>query len=323
MMRALVVAGIIAAGVVGAISFAPADSASAGGNNTMTVDLDAGTAGIQSTRSVASGANVTIAIVASGIATPYAGYAWELEWDDNNLNFVSNTENQAGHGGTLCAPATATTDGLMGVPAGKEWAGQGAGCVRPTGTTSFAGDLVTIDVQCQTDGDTPVDLVTETADPAFFASFQAEGGVILPTSFVNATLTCGAGGPTDTPTTAPTATNTPQVVNTPTQGPCVGAGCNLPPPFTRTNTPVATDTPGGAATPVPGQPTTAPPTGANPTATRTGGGAGVIGGPDTGDGPGGGGGGSTLLLALLASGAGLTLVATGGWKLRGRAARNR
>jgi hypothetical protein len=332
MMRALVVAGIIAVGVMGAISFGPASPAVAGTNNTMAIDLDTGTAGIQDTFTAASGSTFDIYIVATGITTPYAGYAWEIEWDAPALQFNSATENSGGHGGVLCAPAgvideTAGPPGPGVPPAGKEWVGQGAGCLRISGTTSFSleanppGNLTTLSITCTQDGTTSVRFVLQAEDPPFFGAYKAEGGANLPTTYVDALLSCGAA--VDTPT--PTATNTVPPTLTPipnaTNTPCTGSSCNLPPAFTRTNTPIATATPGGPTTPVPGG--TAPPPpggGANPTATRTGGAGGQIGGPDTGSGP-SGDGGSALMLSLLASGAGLTLVAAAGWKLR--ASRNR
>jgi hypothetical protein len=323
MMKALVVAGIIAAGVMGAISFGSADPASAGTpTNRMTVDLDTTTAGIQASRTIASNATVEIAIVSSNISDAYNGYQWELQWDNATLNFVSASENTAGHGGTLCA-GVGVIDDTGGAPSGKEWAGQGAGCLLASGTTSFAGNLTTIMVQCAADGTSEVHLVTESEDIAgFHASYIGGGGTLIPTLYTDALLSCGAA--VDTPT--PTATNTVAATNTPLPGatntPCVSSICTNP-PFTRTKTPTATTTPGTPTPAVPGATTPAGGGGAAPTSTRVGGGpGGVIGGPDTGTGP-GGGDSSTLLTALLASGAGLALVAAGGWTLRSRSARSR
>jgi hypothetical protein len=320
------IVGVMAAGVIAAISFSPGNSAFAGANDTMTVDLDTGTAGIQSTRTVGSGATIDIAIVSSSITTDYNGYQWELEWDDARLNFSSASENTAGHGGSLCAPATTTTDSGAGVPSGKEWAGQGAGCLRPSGTTNFAGDLVTITVQCQADGTTPVHLVGPNEDTGgFHASFIGNGGTLITTAYVDALLSCGSASSTDTPTATntvpPTGTPIPNATNTP----CVSSICTNP-PFTRTNTPTSTITPGGP-TLTPSTGTTPPPGGGSPAATATrrpgGGAGGSIGGPDTGQGPGSGGGDSGLMVALLVSGAGLALAGAGGWKLRRRSARSR
>jgi hypothetical protein len=209
-------------------------------DDTMTVDLDAGTAGIQTTRTVTSGAQFTIAIVAENIGTAYAGYSWELQWNNAQLNFISNTENSAnppnGHGGTLCAPP-GVVDDTGGAPPGKEWAGQGAGCLRPSGTTTFAGNLVTIVLECQADGPTEVHLVPESEDSIFPAIFQGPGGTTLPTAYNDAQVQCGTPPPaTDTPT------NTPTITPTPTDTP------------TATDTPTITNTPTATNTPTPGTP---------------------------------------------------------------------
>jgi hypothetical protein len=226
--------------------------------NTMNVDLDTSTAGIQSTRSVASGATFNIYLVASNITTPYAGYAWEVEWDAATLQFNSATENSAnppnGHGGVLCAPAsvideTAGPPGPGVPPTDKEWAGQGAGCLRISGTTTYAveanppGNITTISITCTDDAVTPIRFVTQAEDPPFFAAYQAEGGAKIPTAYVDSTLTCGTPPPaTDTPTNTPTLTNTPTITPTPSDTP------------TATDTPTITNTPTATNTPTPGTP---------------------------------------------------------------------
>jgi hypothetical protein len=185
------------------IDLAPGYSPTDGGAPTaipgpsLTIDLDPTTPGIQSTRTVVSGAAAEIAIVAENISAAYAGYQWELEWDDAALDFVSAAENTAVHGIATCAAATATTDSRAGVPTGKEWAGQGAGCVSLSGTTTFSGTLVTITVRCAADGTTGVRLVTYADDGAFGTMLFADTGAPIETPFgAAASLTCGgAAGP--------------------------------------------------------------------------------------------------------------------------------
>jgi hypothetical protein len=243
-----------AAGIAGALAltFGLAFGTSSGAAvNTMTVDLDTTTAGIQASRTVPSGTSFDIAIVAENITTAYNGYQWEIQWDDASLNFVSNVENTAGHGGTLCSTAGTTVDGT---PPGKEWVGQGAGCLRSSGTTTFAGDLVTITIQCVADGPTEVKMVTDVADSIFGATFFGAGGVPQATAYTDAQLTCGAGTPpTNTPTNTvavPTSTNTPvpPTATATRTNTATATRTNTPVPATATNTSVpatATNTPVG------------------------------------------------------------------------------
>lgn len=159
----------------------------------LTVDLDPALPGIQSTQVIPTGEKFEIAIVADNIVAAYSGYQWQLEWVDATLDFVSAVENTAGHGLDLCTAATATTDGALGVPQGKEWTGQGAVCVSLSGTTKFAGTLVTLTLACVADGTTGVRPVPYTEDPLLGSFFVGGTGAPIETAYGSvASLTCGA-----------------------------------------------------------------------------------------------------------------------------------
>src|SRR5205823_3520820 len=120
---------------------------------------------------VASGA-FDIALEATNADTAQ-GYQYELQWDDATLDFVSNTENQAGTGASLCSPVVRNAS----APAGKEWEGNGAGCLRTSGTMPASVQLNTITLTCNvTDGRvTEIHLVTSTDDPVFGSTYFAPG----------------------------------------------------------------------------------------------------------------------------------------------------
>ena len=167
-----------------------------------------------------------------GITTAYNGYGWELQWDDATLDFSSNTENSAGHGGTLCAAVTTTTSPGDGVPPGK------SGPDREPAVSVRRDD----DVRGEPgDGYHPVrsrrddrSQARDTVRGSIFGStFFAGGGAPMSTAYTDASLTCGAPGGyadvhkhadeyrdptiTNTPTDTATPTHTPTVTNTPTR----------------------------------------------------------------------------------------------------------
>jgi hypothetical protein len=222
---------------------APLPTATPPPANTIALDADASGPGLQSSRAVDLGATAEIAIVATDVPTAYQGYQWEVQWPDDGLDFVTNAENSAGHGGTLCAGAATSTNWDFGVPFGMEWAGRGAGCLRPDGTTSFEGDLVRITVRCIADGEQRIELVGIVADPSFGSSMIGSGGTLLPTTFgAPINIQCGSGStPTPSPT-VPTATPTPTPVApsatlTPSPVPPTATPSPTPVPPTATPTP--------------------------------------------------------------------------------------
>jgi hypothetical protein len=155
----------------------------------MSVDADAETAGTQLTRTITSTANFTIALEATGAAAAN-GYQWELQWDDATLDFVSASENTSQTGATLCSPASRNKS----APAGKEWQGGGAGCLRSSGTLPDAVRLTTITLKCNfvNGATTELHLVTTDEDPSIGTTFIAPGGASLPTTRVGAQITCAA-----------------------------------------------------------------------------------------------------------------------------------
>lgn len=228
--------------------------ATAQSTNHMAIDADPGAAGVQTSRSVPSG-SFEIAILAQNISAPYAGYQWQLEWDDNVLDPGGATENTGGTGLTICAPPSQ----YPFPPPGKEWWGNGAGCVGLS-TTTFSGTLTTVTLLCAVpEGiarQTRLRLVSVTEEPDFGTTFLAEGGAPISTSLgADVTITCGTGQletptftPTFTPTNTPTITNTPRPTNTPTPSATL-QGTRSPTP-TPTSTPaIGTPTAAGTATP--------------------------------------------------------------------------
>jgi hypothetical protein len=156
----------------------------------ITVDADADTSGIQSLRIVTGASEFTIALETAE-ALSASGYQWELQWDDATLDFVSAVENVEETGATLCAPVLRNDS----APEGKEW--HGAGCLHSGGTLPASVRLTTITLRCILTGDvtTEIHLVTGASDDEDSVSgttFLASGGAQLPTSSVDARVTCAA-----------------------------------------------------------------------------------------------------------------------------------
>ncbi len=164
---------------------------------TMIVDADAQSPGIQDKLTVPLGSTFVVAIEGSG-SVEAAGYQWELSWRDGLLDYVAHEENTGATGATLCAPEGGGPAGRnTEAPAGTEWIGLGAGCIVTSGALKLPAPLVTLTLKCVGEGTSAVHLVTLTADgggedPAFGATFYAPGGSVIPTSYVDATVTCGS-----------------------------------------------------------------------------------------------------------------------------------
>ncbi len=153
-----------------------------------------------------------------GISADWGGYDLELSYT----------------GGVV----SATNDVVGGSnPCGFFWANNAlaphvvSGCAFQAST--FTGTLETITFQCLTDGVSPVHVVLRTD-----AGLEGTGSALFDESandftmtMVDGSITCGLGGPTDTPTITPTPTNT-----------------ATPTPTTPPASPTATPTPGGPAT---------------------------------------------------------------------------
>ena len=136
------------------------------------------------------------------------------------------------------AVVTATADVIGGSnPCGAFWANNEltprvvSGCAFQAST--FTGTLETVTLKCLTDGESPIRFVlrTEGGLEGTGTGLFDGNAVDFTMTFVDGTITCGAGGPTSTPTITPTPTNT--ATPTPTSPPA---------------TPTATSTPGGPAT---------------------------------------------------------------------------
>lgn len=207
----LALLGFVAIPLIAALSLVVASRATDAGlqANGIVIDLDPSTAGtVESSRLVASGATFEFSLVAVDLITPYQGYQWQAQWPDAGLDFVSKIENSAATGASLCAGAVTTTDPGAGVPAGLEWIGQGAGCLRPSGLTLFSGELVRITARCGIDGTNQIDLVGLQQDSSFGTTLLGAGGNPIQTALGStALLSCGAAA--DTPTLTPTDTATP------------------------------------------------------------------------------------------------------------------
>lgn len=158
-------------------------------NALILVDAFPSLSGTQSLHEVGTGEDFTIALDASA-ATGAEGYVWQLQWNDDVLDFVSASENTSETGATLCSPASRNAT----APAGKEWQGGGAGCLRSSGTLPATVRLVMITLKCNvTDGSTTeLHLVTTDEDPLFGTTFIAPGGAQAQTALIDAEITCGA-----------------------------------------------------------------------------------------------------------------------------------
>ena len=216
--------------------------------NAMAIDADASTAGVDAARTVNGAAAFTTAVNITLAGTAYAGYQVEVSWP-NGLSFSSSTQLQPASM-VLCGTAILTPS-------------YQSGCARSSGTTTFTGQVETIDFRCVTDGVWTIHMMTIVEDPAFGTTMLDRQAAIINTATADAVITCsgtGQAAPTDTPSPAATPTNTPVPTATCPIGGCV---TNTPVPqntsapttlpvFTRTPTPTGTTQP-PTPTPTTGQ----------------------------------------------------------------------
>jgi hypothetical protein len=102
------------------------------------------------------------------------------------------------------------------------------GCAFQTSTAT--GNMDTITFRCIADGVVPLHLVSVAEDSVAGTTLFDENAVNIPTTLVDAAVTCGTGGPTATPTNtftpSPTPTATPTSTPTPTgTPPPTAVGC--------------------------------------------------------------------------------------------------
>jgi len=274
--------------------------------NAMAVDADAGTAGVDTVRTVNGTASFTTAVNIVTAGSAYAGYQVELSFPAS-LTLSASTQLQPS-GMTLCGtPITSPT--------------YQSACARSSGTSTFTGQLETVDFACAADGVFTIHMVSLVEDANFGTTTLNSQAAAITTGTADAVITCTGTGqvaPTDTPvpppTDTPTAGPTQPPVPTDTPGAPTDTPTALPPEFTATPTPAGTQAPGtpgaGTATSTPGGP------GGVATATPTlpgGGTIGTINLPNTGGGstPGASGYGlfaAILAVAGLAVGGGATLL---------------
>lgn len=91
------------------------------------------------------------------------------------------------------------------------------GCAFQSSTAT--GDMDIITLRCEDDGVATLHLVTLSEDPIAGATLFDENAVNIPTDLVDATVQCGTGGPTATPTPTFTPSPTPTPSATPTPSP--------------------------------------------------------------------------------------------------------
>ncbi len=169
------------------------------------------------------------------VSQPYwAGWNMKLRYDPAKLTVVSMAS------GGVCQPASFWF--LNDEPPDLN-----GGCAFQTSTAT--GDMDIITFQCKADGVVPLHLVGVSEDPVAGTTIFDENAVNIPTTLVDATVTC-AGGPSPTPTFTPSPAATPTF--TPTRTPTFTPS----PTVTPTHTPMATDTP----SPMPTTPATETPT---------------------------------------------------------------
>ncbi len=243
------------------------DHALAASPNQMAVDADAGTAGIETTRSITGTANFTIGLNVTAVGsanTPpssYFGYQWEIAFPTVGLGFVlgSQVENTGATGLTTCSPPG---DNSAATPDPSDTViGNGSGCITLGATpATLIGQTTTLNLHCLSDGVFVVSLLDINADGGFGTWLLDKFGNALDTGTTGTTITCsGTGvGPTPTPTftvtstftatktstatSTSTATNTPTVTNTPTATPTGATSTpTITPTSTATNTPAPTD----------------------------------------------------------------------------------
>ncbi len=148
-----------------------------------------------------------------GTSQPYwAGWNMKLRYDPAKLTVVSTAS------GGVCQPASFWF--LNDEPPDLN-----GGCAFQTSTAT--GDMDVITFQCKADGVVPLHLVGVSEDPVGGTTMFDENAVNIPTTLVDASVICGTGGATPTPTNTSTPSATPTVSPTATPTPT-----GTPPPST-------------------------------------------------------------------------------------------
>jgi hypothetical protein len=172
-------------------------------DNAMAVDVDqSNEPGAQASSVQPVGVPFQVSFDITDGTNPWAGY--NLLVDHAGLTFIPTSDldgdtvleswDYTGLGGS-------SLNAVVSVPQpGRLQGGSAIG----SGTSTAAGQAVVATFQCTAEGVFTLHLVTS-GEAITFSTSLATGGVVLPTTLTDATVTCGAGGPMATPS-APTAT---------------------------------------------------------------------------------------------------------------------
>ena len=226
----------------------------------MAIDCNASTAGVQTSCTYAAGATFNMQVHVTKAPTPdgYFGFQVKVRWNDAQIEYLPIEPPSMEARWPLCTIA-AHSDNQQNVPPEPSVF---FGCVplpAPVTGSTYTGAIVQLQMQCQQNGNTPMELVPIAGDPQGGTTFLDSASNPIEPVMNAATVLCGTKPPTATPTR--TATRTP--TNTPTVTATRTA--------TSTRTPTATFTPTVTPTPCPpeGCPTETPTVTATATATAT------------------------------------------------------
>jgi len=143
--------------------------------NEMAVDAIPGN-GIDDHRAKRLGETFDVDIVVTDAPNTYKAEQYQLQWDPALLAFDSETPTLL-DGLTLC--------GLPSVGANTVYSGCGA-----TAPTTATGPVHTVTFHCAAEGTSPLHLVSLDEDPTFGTTTSAGPSLVIPTTLIDASVTC-------------------------------------------------------------------------------------------------------------------------------------
>jgi hypothetical protein len=122
-------------------------------------------------------APVVVDIVVSSSSIPYRAYQYKLEWDPAVLAYDSQVDLKPDEL-LFCQPPVVVAGGL------------GGGCANQV-ATEFVGPVSTVTLRCVGSGTAALHLVGASDDPAFGSGMFSGPGQRVPTTLIDASVTCG------------------------------------------------------------------------------------------------------------------------------------
>ncbi len=162
-------------------------AAATGGTDSIAIDTDVGSVGVQSGRTISGSLPFTIGFDVTDSGALYRGYQIETSWPAPGLRFVGGGVQDQPDGLVVCATPPAAP-----VRSGATETVFNYGCARAVGSTSYLGELEHMDLACTAPGTYSLHLVTLAEDASFGTATMDQFASPIATLTADATITCMA-----------------------------------------------------------------------------------------------------------------------------------